>query len=122
VILISSCRKFFPKEQLSVDEPAEESEAATTVPAAAETGAATADPPTTKESDTASSLENKLPEPPKEEPLSSKGEPEAKKLKSTHDIPADDDEDDDWEKVEKESVPHKVTVEDVEDESEKTKA
>jgi hypothetical protein len=64
-----------------------------------------------------------LPKPPKNEPKTTmetgktEGEPEVKKLKSSHDNPADTD--DEWEKIEKPSVPHKVTVEDVEDEDDK---
>jgi hypothetical protein len=70
-------------------------------------------------------LEKELPKPPKNEPKTTKeetektkeGEPDVKKLKSSHDPSADTD--DDWEKIEKPSVPHKVTVEDVEDEDDK---
>lgn len=55
-------------------------------------------------------------------------EPEAKRIKSSHDpaeageageTPAKDEvSDEDWQKIEREAVPHKVTIEDVVDESE----
>jgi O-acetyl-ADP-ribose deacetylase (regulator of RNase III) len=66
-------------------------------------------------------LEDKLPEAPKDEPIAVEGkekekdveQPQTKKLKSSHD---GDGEDEDWEKIEKADVPHRVTIEDAVDE------
>ena len=55
----------------------------------------TATQSTTQQGESVSSLEKKLPDPPQEEP-------EAKKLKSSHEQTADTT-DDDWEKIEKDS-------------------
>jgi hypothetical protein len=120
-VLIFLSRKFFPSEATSTTEKGQAAAAEASSSKVAETGAATAEP---------AKLEKELPEPPKEAPKSQapktesskataevEGEPDVKKLKSSHDPSADTD--DDWEKIEKPSVPHKVTVEDVEDEDDK---
>jgi hypothetical protein len=117
--LILLDRKFFPSDATTSAKTDEPTSAEASSSKVAETGAATANP---------EKLEKELPEPPKDEPKPKtaekepakaveEGEPTVKKLKSSHDPTADID--DDWEKIEKPSVPHKVTVEDVEDEDDK---
>jgi hypothetical protein len=72
----------------------------------------TEDPtPTSEEKKKSEPLEKTLPG--AESPSSRKQEPETKKLKSTHETPADTD--DEWEKIDEASVPRPATVEDADD-------
>ena len=112
-----------PKE-VDETETAEDTTSSASGQASSSKAAAASEPSVSKTAGTAgatvtpATLENELPEVPKEEPTATatgaEREPEVKKLKSTHDPEADTD--DDWEKIEKPSVPRHATVEDAEDE------
>lgn len=107
-------RKYFP-----TDEIYEDSEAATTTTPAEKLEEALPEAPKDEPEASVPAAGKEA----KEEPVSSKaqetsseeGEPEVKKSKTSHTTPTDGT-DEDWEKIEKESVPHQVTIEEEVDE------
>lgn len=113
------CSVHFPPESSDGDKTGEEAGAVTDAPKA--TATEVQDPSSADRSQTVSTQDNTTDERREEEP-------EAKRIKSGHDSAeateaggsrAEDKAPvEDWEEIERDAVPHKVTIEDVADESE----
>lgn len=108
-------RKFFPHDPAAVkDEGKKEDETTSTSDEPKEPAALESTLPAVPK--TVPSVEKALPEEPSVASPSAK-EPDTKKQKSTHETAQDND--DDWEKIDKASIPRNATVEDAEDEEPK---